>query len=248
MAKRDRSVADLVYRDIKEQIVRLALRPGARLDDIALADQLSFSRTPVREALIRLSSEGLVTTGERGGFMVRSLDIIDINQLFEAHILVARAVARLTATRITDGELEQLRACNAAVDAGVRDGDAYRIASSNAELHRQEAAFARNQHLLGLAWSIHDQGERLAYLCFGGERPDRGADLAAHYARTCADHAAALEAYDRRDADAAEEIAAGHVHLFRDRVVQFLRASDTDSLRLASDLPARPLLDPQPQR
>lgn len=240
MPKRDRSVMDQAHRAIKHKIVTLEAQPGERVDDVSLATELGLSRTPVREALFRLSSEGLVTTGPKGGFTVRPLDIVDISELFEAHIVVARATARLLAVRATESDTAELQKANEEIDAAIESGSPAAISAANAQLHRMEASFARNEHLRGLAYSIHDQGQRLAYLSFGGDA-GLGANLTGHFQRTCQDHEEALAAVRDRDPDAAERIAARHVHLFRDRVVEFLQVHATDGVELAGDLPAAPL-------
>lgn len=240
MPKRDRSVMDSAHESIKRKIVTLQVRPGERLDDIALAEELALSRTPVREALFRLGSEGLVTVGPRGGFLVRPLDLVDISQLFEAHIVVARAVARLLASRATEAEVRRLQETADAVHDAIATRSAAEISAANANLHRLEASFARNEHLRGLAWSIQDQGQRLAFLCFGGDSGLNG-DLSEHFARTCRDHDESIEAVRAGDADAAERIAARHVHLFRGRVVKFLEISSAEGVHLDGDVPAAPL-------
>jgi DNA-binding GntR family transcriptional regulator len=216
------------------------MRPGERLDDIALAAELQLSRTPVREALFRLGSEGLINTGTRGGFTVRPLDLADISQLFEAHIVVARATARLLATRATNAEITTLQEACEAVNEAIRADSAPEISAANAHLHRLEASFARNEHLRSLAWSIHDQGQRLAFLCFGGDGGEHS-DLSAHFARTRKDHEDSVAAVRDRNPDEAERIAARHVHLFRDRVVEFLQVNAVDGVRLDGEVPAAPL-------
>ena len=231
---------DSAHDSIKRKIVTLQFRPGQRLDDITLAAELRLSRTPVREALFRLGSEGLVTVGPRGGFMVRPLDLVDISQLFEAHAVVARSVARMLATRATDADLAALKKAAEDVREAIRTQSAAEISATNARLHRLEAEFARNEHLRSLAWAIHDQGQRLAFLCFGGDTVFDDT-LAAHFTRTCRDHDESLSAVQARDADAAETIAARHVHLFRERVVTFLERNTVDRVTLAEDLPAPPL-------
>lgn len=231
---------DQAHKVIKRKIVTLDARPGERVDDISLAAELGLSRTPVREALFRLSSEGLVNVGPKGGFTVRPLDLVDIAELFEAHIVVARATARLLALRATEADIAVLQEANEEVDAAIKAGSPAAISAANAQLHRMEALFARNEHLRGLAWSIHDQGQRLAYLSFGGDA-GLAVDLAAHFQRTCKDHEETLVAVRDRDPDAAERVAARHVHLFRGRVVEFLQVHAVDGIDLAGELPAAPL-------
>lgn len=240
MPKRDRSVMDQAYKALKRKIVTLQARPGERLDDIGLAAELGLSRTPVREALFRLSSEGLVNVGPRGGFTVRPLDLLDVAELFEAHVVVARAIARLLANRATARDIEELEGANAEFNEAIKAGSPAAISAANAHLHRLEALHARNEHLRSLAWPIHDQGQRLAYLSFGGDA-GLATDLATHFKRTCRDHDEMLAAVRDHDADAAERIAARHVHLFRDRIVEFLQVRMVDGIDLADELPAAPL-------
>jgi len=223
------------YLEIKDQIVTLDLRPGQRLDDVVLAEQLGLSRTPVREALHRLVSEGLVTMSPGNGITVRALDLLDVGQLFEAHVVVARAIGRLCALRANAVDIVQLREAATGVDEAIARQSAKEIASTNAHLHRLEAQIAQNDHLKVIAWSVHDQGQRLAYLCFGGQ-VDWTEGLVNHFAQVKADHDAFLDAVEDHDADTAEDIAARHVRLFRDRVQKFMMSNEVNGVRLRSEL------------
>jgi len=224
------------YLEVKDRIVTLELRPGQRLDDIGLGVQLGLSRTPVREALHRLMSEGLVTISPGNGMAVRALDLLDVGQLFEAHVVVARAIARLCAVRATKDDMVCLRNAAKDVEVAIAQRSAKQIASTNATFHRLEAEHARNDHLKALAWPVHDQGQRLAYLCFGGQDAWT-AGLADHFSLVAADHDDFLTAVEGGDADTAEEVAARHVHLFRDRVQRLMMSDEVDGLHLQTELP-----------
>lgn len=221
MPKRDRSSMQQAVVEIRRRILDLKLRPGQRVDDIGLSVDLNLSRTPVREALFQLSTDGLIDVGPRGGFTVRSLDLLDIKELFEAHLILARSVARLVVARATDADLHGLQTANDVVNLAVLGGDPSDIARANSELHQLEARVARNAYLAILAGRIHCQGQRLAFLSFGGGGL-LDPDLARHYQASCDDHAASLLAFQTRDADLAEEIASRHVDLFRNRITAFL--------------------------
>jgi DNA-binding GntR family transcriptional regulator len=215
------------YIEIKRRIITLELAPGQRIDDYELSVELEFSRTPIREAILRLAAEGLVDMRTKGGCIVRPIDLIDITHLFEAHVVLAKAVARLAARRVTPAELERMASVAAQIRAAIERRDYLAITSSNAQLHRLEAAAAHNQNLQSMADSIHDQAQRLSYVCFGGAGGDRGADLDEHFRKVCGHHDAMRAALAAHDADAAETIATEHVRLFRERVKAFL---DTDAL------------------
>ena len=227
------------YLEIKDHIVTLELRPGQRLDDVVLGELLGLSRTPVREALHRLLSEGLVTMSPGNGIAVRTLDLLDVGQLFEAHAVVARAIARLCAVRANGADIVHLREAARGVEAAIARQAAKEIASTNAALHRLEAQVAHNDHLRVLAWSVHDQGQRLAYLCFGGQVA-WGGGLVNHFAQVITDHDAFLDAVEDHDADAAEDVAARHVQLFRDRVQKFMMSDEVNGVRLSAELGLNP--------
>ncbi|MQA06817.1 MAG: FCD domain-containing protein [Streptosporangiales bacterium] len=228
------------HRAIKDLILTVQLRPGEQLDDIQLAAALGFSRTPVREALFQLGSDGLVTVGTRGGFMVRPLDLFDVGQLFEAHVVVARSTARLLAVRATDADLADLDTATKAVNAAIARRHPASIAATNAQLHRREAEAARNEHLKRLAWSVFDQGQRLAFLCFGGDTTQYDDELDEHFTRVTHDHEEFLDAIRSRDPDRAEDVAARHVRLFRTRTLSFLSTTPVEGLRLDTELVSEP--------
>ena len=231
MPKRDRSAMHLAVAEIRRKILDLELRPGQRVDDIRLSADLGLSRTPVREALFQLSSDGLVDVGPNGGFAVSGLDILDIRELFEAHLILARSVARMVAMRATEADLEALEAATSTVNVAVAGGHPNFVARANSELHELEAQVARNAYLEMLAGRIHGQGQRLAFLSFGGGGLT-DPSLARHYQATCDDHDASLLAFRDRDADLAEEIASRHVHLFRSRITTFLDAGLLEQVTL----------------
>lgn len=224
------------YGEIRTRFMTLQLEPGSWIDDLKLSQELGLSRTPVREALFLLASEGLVEVRPSGGFAVRPLDLVDVTELFEAQIVVAKSVARLVAVRVQDADLERLREADAAVCASIDRHDPGGVAADNAHLHRVEADVAGNHYLRGLAHQIHDQGQRLGYLAFGGR--DEWATLAEHFAKVRTDHAELIDAYTARDADRAETVATRHVQLFRERIRQFLVADRLTEVTLADSIPA----------
>lgn len=225
MPRKQRSLMEQAYAELKRRIVTLDLKPGQRLDDYDLSVELKFSRTPVREAIFLLGAEGWVDIRSKAGFIVRPLDLVDIAHLFEAHIVLAKAVARFAAIRVTTEELAEMRAAADQIEAAIKQRDYLTITAENARLHRLEAAASHNDILQGMAESVHDQGQRLAYLCFGGTGV-RG-DLDNHFKNVVADHRGMIAALERHDPKAAEEVALRHVRLFRKRVQDYM-ASEVD--------------------
>ena len=98
---------DTVYQSIRAQILNLTLKPGSDLDENQLVRQFKMSRTPVREALIRLSSEGLIKLMPNIGARVASLTANEVPQLLEALELAQRATTRWAAVRRRPDDLER---------------------------------------------------------------------------------------------------------------------------------------------
>ena len=233
MARTNRSLMRQAYDEIKRRIITLELAPGHRIDDIDLAEDLNLSRTPVREALFLLASEGLIVMQNRSGFTVRALDLADIADLFEAHILVAKAIARLAASRATDTDVDALAKGAAAVERAIDARDHLAVTRSNGAFHRLEGVAAHNRHLQAMADSIHDQGERLAYVCFGGEREWGGLDD--YFEKVKLDHQAVVDAYRRHDVDEAERLATAHVRQFVGRVQAWIESEEAHGFVIDDD-------------
>jgi DNA-binding GntR family transcriptional regulator len=104
-----RSVVDDVHDALLERIVAGELAPGTRLRQEALADELGVSRTPLREALVRLASEGLVEFTPNRGATVARRDFSDMQQAWRARLVIEPGAARLAALRRDTESIEKLR-------------------------------------------------------------------------------------------------------------------------------------------
>jgi DNA-binding GntR family transcriptional regulator len=104
-----RSVVDEVHEAILERIVAGELAPGTRLRQEALADELGVSRTPLREALVRLASEGLVEFMPNRGATVARRDFSDMQQAWRARLVIEPGAARLAAERRDEDAIGRLR-------------------------------------------------------------------------------------------------------------------------------------------
>jgi DNA-binding GntR family transcriptional regulator len=104
------SLADKAYHAIRDRIVSLELAPGALIDERALVDELGMSRTPVREALMRLAQERLVEVYPRRGMFVTGVDVRELARLSEVRAVLEPEAARLAAERATDDERADLAA------------------------------------------------------------------------------------------------------------------------------------------
>ena len=102
------SVVSLAYDRIRTLILSGDVAPGTRLGQVDLAERLGVSRTPVREALRRLTGEGLVDFEDQRGFRVAALALDDVVRRLEVRLLLEPGAARMAAERATDEDLAAL--------------------------------------------------------------------------------------------------------------------------------------------
>jgi DNA-binding GntR family transcriptional regulator len=112
------SLADKAYHEIRGLIVALELAPGAVIDERELIERLEIGRTPVREALRRLSHEGLVEVYPRRGMFVTGVDVRELARLSEVREVLEPEAARLAAERATDADRAELAALVEELDRG----------------------------------------------------------------------------------------------------------------------------------
>jgi DNA-binding GntR family transcriptional regulator len=104
------SIVDRVHGQLSAMAISFAFKPGERLNEVALAKQLGVSRTPLREALNRLNSEGLLRYLPGKGFFCRDLDVQEIFALYELRKAIEVAAVRLSIARAQDAEIDALLA------------------------------------------------------------------------------------------------------------------------------------------
>ncbi len=103
------SLADAVYERLWKRIVNLDFEPGARLSEEVLARELGVSRTPVREALLRLGEVGMVRVSPRRGFAVPEVTAEDLVELYDLRAALEAFGARIAAPLLADDEIASHR-------------------------------------------------------------------------------------------------------------------------------------------
>ncbi|MFN3273633.1 MAG: GntR family transcriptional regulator [Paracoccus sp. (in: a-proteobacteria)] len=127
--------SDGIYCKVKEMAARFDFKPDERINESELSVRLDVSRTPLREALNRLASEGFLTYQSGQGFFCRSLNPLEIRNLYEARAAIESEAVRLATDRASDAALAEL-------EHFIRDARAtYRPGTSPVELVRQDQEF-----------------------------------------------------------------------------------------------------------
>lgn len=197
------SRADFVYSSLRAFIRDGRLRPGDRLRETEVADRLGVSRTPVREALRRLESEGLVAYAARRGLIVAELDQQQVTELYALRVILEGGAARLAAQHASEVEVRALRAI-VARHADVPPEDLATHVQLNRLFHQAIYQAARNRYLLVALNSLQDSLALLRETTYAA--PGRPA-------AALQEHLEIADAIERRDAAAAEAAARHHIHM-----------------------------------
>jgi DNA-binding GntR family transcriptional regulator len=132
---RAESIADKVHALLRQEIGTGGFRPGQRVHEKALAEQLGISRTPIREALLRLEIEGVVVCNSRRSYNVRILTVDDVREIYETLGILEGAVAAAVAARLTEADRRDLRHFNKMMATAAGDADLQAFGQWNRRFH-----------------------------------------------------------------------------------------------------------------
>ena len=204
-ADRKRGVgAKLIYDTLRDEILDLILQPGEPVDEAGLAERFAMSRTPVREALVRLAGEGLVTMLPNRSTVVAQIDFPNLYAFFDALTLMYRVTTRLAAEFHEAGDLELIRARQEVFSNAVVAGDTAAMIACNRDFHVAIAEAGRNAYYTQLFARLLDEGRRILRLYY---YPTFEARLPHPYIM---EHEAIIAAVAARDVALCDRLAAEH--------------------------------------
>jgi len=195
------SLGDVAYQAIREAIMTNAMKPGDRLSEYMVADWLKISRTPAREGLRRLESEGLLTSHPRRGLVVATFDEAALHELYSAREVLESTVAAMAARLATDAEISALQHM---VDLeAAMAGTPEAMFEHNLAFHKRVSQAARNRYLVKFLQSLSDTisaHRRVSTLTSDIRR-----------AEVLRDHRDLVNAIAQRDEEAARAVATRHI-------------------------------------
>ena len=139
------------YERILDEIRAGTLIPGERLTESNIAERFGISRTPVREAMRQLESDGLITHTPRSGSTIRKLDYSEVSELYEMRAVLESTAARFAARAASDVEVSELLSIHEAMCAETQTRQLDKL---NQQFHRCLLDAARNRFLLSAVRSI----------------------------------------------------------------------------------------------
>lgn len=221
MSERKRgSGVKLVYEMLRDEILTLALPPGRPIDEVNLAERFGMSRTPIREALVRLAGEGLVETLPNRSAVVANIDFAKLHTFFDAITLMYRVTTRLAAQYHRPEDLEIIRAHQARYARAVAAKDPLAMIAINRDFHAAIAEAGRNPYFTSLTLRVLDEGRRilrLYYQSFNDQLPQEYSE----------EHNAIIAAIEARDIDLCDRLASAHA----DQIVRHIRNFFSQDLR-----------------
>lgn len=157
------TLTDVAYAQLEEQIVTLQLPPGAVLSEFTLAQRLGIGRTPIREALQRLSRDGLVNILPRRGILVSEINLRVQLRLLEVRRELERLMARGAAERATEAELHQFSEIAAGMRNAAENSDDLVFMRLDHQLNSLISSAARNEFASRSMGLMHGLSRRFWY-------------------------------------------------------------------------------------
>jgi DNA-binding GntR family transcriptional regulator len=205
-------LSEKAYHLIKEKIITLDLAPLSVIDEQALREDLELGRTPIREALHRLSAEGLVLIAPRRGMFVADISITDLAKIFEVRMAMEAYCARLAAQRVTPAQIAKMEETVRALEEVSRD-DWRALMEIDERFHNLLYRAAANEFLADSLDRLHALSLRLWFLVV-----DRLGDVWSAIEQ----HRAIVEAFKDRDADRAALLIRQHIADFQNEIKEAL--------------------------
>ena len=200
-------MADRAYAEMRDRIVTLRIPPGSPIDEDALGKELAMGRTPVREAIKRLSLENLVTVFPRRGTFASEINITDLAHISDVRAQLEAHAAYRAAERLTVAQREELDALMAEVGAAA--GPPETLMELDARVHRFVYRCAGNPYLRDTLERYLNLSLRIWYLVLA---------RLPHLFERVHEHQELLQAIRDGDADGARTLVADHVAQFESEI------------------------------
>ena len=197
------SLREQAVRSLRGSILGGELEAGKVYSTQSLSERLGVSATPVREALLDLANAGLVQPIRNRGLRIVTVDETDLDEICAVREMLEAPAMRLVVELASDEELASVETMLADLEAAAREGDVPRFLLIDREFHLTLLSFSRNRRLVREVEQLRDQ-TRLVGIS--------GLAASGKLDQTAAEHRPILEALQRRDADAAEELMHSHIH------------------------------------
>ena len=215
-----------VYETLRNEIIELKLAPGSPIDEVQLSERFSLSRTPIREALVRLAAEGLITTLTNRATIVSNIDFLHLADFFDALTLMYRVTTRLAAQNHRPEHIVEIQTMQNNFASTVKEQDVLAMIATNRDFHLAIARAGGNHYYIELFTRLLDEGRRilrLYYSSFNDKLPKQ----------YVTEHEDLITAILMRDQERADQLACAHA----DQIVRQIQSYITADKRPNATLP-----------
>lgn len=217
-----------VYERLRQSILDLSLPPGSPLDEATLSEQFAMSRTPIREALLRLVADGLARSLPNRNTIVAPIDFQQLPTYFEALTLMYRVTTRSAAMHRRPEHILVIRGLEAAYAEAVSRRDVLAMIQTNRDFHMAIAEAGGNSYFSGLFGRLLDEGRRILriyYSSFDDRLPHQYVE----------EHSEMVAAIEEGDADLADRLATAHAAQIVRQIQNYIARDTAISLSVNLD-------------
>ncbi len=161
-----RPLREIVYEELRNLILTGKIKPGTRMMEIELAEDMGVSRTPIREAIRKLEKEGLVVIEPRKGAYASEVSVKDMENILEVRANLEGLAAYLAAERMTDAEKKALEATKEKFKQAVAEGNMGDMIAYDSKFHHMIVESSRNNHLIHMVEQLQELVLRFRYIYY----------------------------------------------------------------------------------
>ena len=198
-----------IYNELRSMAISFEFRPGERLNEVILAKQLGVSRTPLREALNRLTAEGFLTFAINQGFFRKPLDVKEIFDLFEFRQEIEVAVVRLALERATDDQFAEIEKFLEGSMQEIPERTSRELVALDEEFHERLTLLTGNKEMLHCLKNINGRIQYVRWVNMDGRRTE-----------TQAQHMEIIQKLRARDVDGSVQLMKDHIAHRMDQIIE----------------------------
>lgn len=191
-----------VYRALKTEIIKGSLKPGTKLLEGKIAEQMGVSRTPVREALKELAAEGFVKMNPNQAVVVSNASVEDVQEVLQIRGVLEGLAVRLATKIISEEEIEELEKYQKQMEYYTNKDDALAFSEMDAEFHELILNICGNNRLIQIRKNLSDQAHRYRI---------RSLSVPGRLKYSLKEHQEIIEALKRKDAEQADRLSQKHI-------------------------------------
>jgi DNA-binding GntR family transcriptional regulator len=191
-----------VYRALKTEIIKGSLKPGTKLSEGKIAEQMGVSRTPVREVLKQLAAEGFVKMNPNQAVAVSNASVEDVKEVLQIRGVLEGLAARLATKTINEEEIKELEKYQKRMEQYTNKDDVLAFSEMDAEFHELILNICGNNRLIRIRKNLSDQAHRYRI---------RSLSVPGRLKYSLKEHQEIVKALKRKDAEQADRLSQKHI-------------------------------------